>query len=118
VRWLHGRAEAVLAPGTGAVAGLRGVCQDITKSKEIEDARQACYELLSRVSREVRGPLNATLGLAERLERTDFGNEQVESVTAILRATQHLVEFVDRFLEGGGPVAEGQSPSRRTDPSP
>jgi PAS domain S-box-containing protein len=38
VRWLHGRAEVALAPSDSvAVAGLRGICQDITERRQVAD---------------------------------------------------------------------------------
>jgi PAS domain S-box-containing protein len=98
-RRLFARAEVALAVSDSvAVAGLRGICQDITErarsaairhAKEgAERASRAEGEALARTARQVGGPLRDILDLASELEQSGLGKEQAEAVGGILRAAE------------------------------
>jgi signal transduction histidine kinase/ActR/RegA family two-component response regulator len=68
------------------------------ESEEAERANRAKTEFLSRMSHEVRTPLNSILGFAQLLVDDVDGSER-ESVERILRAGNHLRELIDDILD-------------------
>lgn len=93
VRHLYARAEVALAPSDAVVvAGLRGICQDVTERT-----------LATVVDR--GGELAATLhGIVDRirqLEQTGLRSDQAEGAAVIRRATERLLGLLDPDPEGG-----------------
>ncbi|MGH2651849.1 MAG: PAS domain-containing protein, partial [Actinomycetota bacterium] len=91
VRILYARAEVALAPFDAViVAGLRGICQDVTGRTLATFSR----------GRELVGPIRAIVDQAHRLEQGGSRPDQVEGVAEILRAAEHLLALADL---GSGP---------------
>jgi PAS domain S-box-containing protein len=93
VRHLHARAEVALAPSDSVVvAGLRGICQDVTE------------RTWDSVKGELSGPISAIVGHGRRLEQSGLTNDQAKSVTEIVRAARRLLDIA------GGEPGEGLPP--------
>ncbi len=78
----------------------------LTRSRELEDANRALRaaneaksEFLSRVSHELRSPLNAVLGFGELLSLGEITAEQREWVSMMLKAARHLLLLLDDVLD-------------------
>jgi PAS domain-containing protein len=104
VRHLYARAEVALAPSDAVVvAGLRGICQDVT-GRTLATVNQG---------RELIEGIDGLLELIERLEKTGLRSEQVEDMAEIRRAAEHLLTLVDPHARDstldpdGGPDPQG-----------
>ncbi len=113
VRWVYATAVAV-RDGSGQVAGLRGVGQDVTERREAADAvaealtreRRATEELreadrakdefLATVSHELRTPLASILGFGQLA--IDHG-PTTELVEPIVRNAAQMHRMVERLLD-------------------
>jgi PAS domain S-box-containing protein len=90
VRHLHARAEVALAPSDSVVvAGLRGICQDVTD------------RTWDSIKDELAGPISVIVGHGRRLEQTGLTTDQATSVTEIVRAARRLLD-----VAGGEPGQE------------
>jgi PAS domain S-box-containing protein len=114
IRWVHMRAEPV-SSRDGEPLGLRGICQDVTAQRAVQDAmldavereRAAAAELraadlvkdefLSTVSHELRTPLTSILGFASLLEAD--GTTRPELVAPILRNANEMLRMIERLLD-------------------
>jgi PAS domain S-box-containing protein len=99
-----------LRDGTGKPYALCGISTDITERKrseqamsiarrEAERANRAKSEFLSRMSHDLRTPLNAVLGFAQLLDMDNLTADQRESVTQILEAGRHLLDLMNEVLD-------------------
>jgi len=114
LRWVFAKGRSSIA-GTGPtsrVMSFDGTVADITSRKAVEadliaalaaaeDANQAKSDFLSRMSHELRSPLNAVLGFAQLLQSgTPPPTErQEESVDEILKAGWYLLGLIDEILD-------------------
>jgi PAS domain S-box-containing protein len=64
-----------------------------------EAASQAKSQILSRMSHNLRTPLNSVLGFAQLLQMGDLSDEQRESVEYILLAGRHLLDLINEVLD-------------------
>ncbi|HZQ77491.1 MAG TPA: PAS domain S-box protein [Acidimicrobiia bacterium] len=81
VRWLYARAEVALAPSDSvAVAGLRGICQDITERKR------------ARIPAEVTAGLRWIVDCAERLRRAPLSPAEAAVADEIAELAKRLLE--------------------------
>jgi PAS domain S-box-containing protein len=86
VRHLYTRAEVALAPSDAVVvAGLRGICQDVTGRTLANVDRE----------RELVGTIRAIVDHVGRLEQTDPRPDQVEGMERVRRAAERLLALVD-----------------------
>jgi CheY-like chemotaxis protein/nitrogen-specific signal transduction histidine kinase len=67
--------------------------------KEAERANRAKSEFLSRMSHDLRTPLNAVLGFAQLLDMDNLTDDQRESVMQILQAGRHLLDLMNEVLD-------------------
>jgi signal transduction histidine kinase len=67
--------------------------------KELERANRAKSEFLSRMSHDLRTPLNAVLGFAQLLEMDNLTVDQRESVLQILGGGRHLLNLMNEVLD-------------------
>ena len=99
-----------LRDGTGKAYAVCGISTDITDRKhaeqamsiarrEAERANRAKSEFLSRMSHDLRTPLNAVLGFAQLLDMDNLSSDQRESVTQILEAGRHLLDLMNEVLD-------------------
>lgn len=97
----------------GDLDGLVLVARDVTEQEQLvtslraakeeaEIASRAKSDLLSRISHELRTPMNAVLGFAQLLELDVDTEESRESVEQILRAGRHLLNLIDEVLDIAG----------------
>jgi PAS domain S-box-containing protein len=109
LRILHTRRVPVPGP-SGEVAYLLGLSEDVTISRaaredarlahlEAERASRAKSEFLSRMSHDLRTPLNAVLGFAQMLDMDSLSPDQSDSVQQILKGGAHLLELIDEVLD-------------------
>ena len=110
VRWLSETGAVVRDEGGKAIRML-GVVQDIDDRKraeiellatreQAERANRAKSDFLSSMSHELRTPMNAVLGFAQILQHDETLNEgQLEDVTEILRAGNHLLSLINTVLD-------------------
>lgn len=101
-----------LRSAEGDLKGFLGVAVDVTERRRAAElelsrrsaelANQAKSDFLSRVSHELRSPLNAMLGFAQLIDidRADPPSPvQRERVRQIQRAGWHLVQLIDDVLD-------------------
>jgi PAS domain S-box-containing protein len=106
---LEARAQSIV-DDNGKVTGAVVVSRDVTANLGYEEdlhsalsaaerASSAKSEFLSRMSHELRNPLNSVLGFAQLLEMEDLHPSHSEAVRQVLSAGRHLVDLVDEVLE-------------------
>jgi len=111
VKWVWEQGEGVFSEG-GEFLFLEGFVTDITRRKEAdaleaakalaEEASRAKSEFLSRMSHDLRTPLNAVLGFAQLLRaELEEGAATVHggAVDEILRAGRHLLDLINEVLD-------------------
>ena len=102
VRWLHARAEVALAASdTISVAGLRGICQDVTGRERVG------------LRGEHSDYLRDILRTAQLLELTELDLRQAEALGEIARIAEALLGAVDPLpgrARGAPPPASAAGP--------
>jgi PAS domain S-box-containing protein len=99
-----------IAGDTGEPRYLLEISHDVTERRtaeenarlsklEAERANRAKSEFLSRMSHDLRTPLNAMLGFAQLLELDRLSPEQADSVQQILIGGRHLLELINEVLD-------------------
>jgi PAS domain S-box-containing protein len=89
---------------------VMGISQDITERRvaeedarlsrlEAERANRAKSDFLSRMSHDLRTPMNAVLGFAQVLDLDGLPPEQAESVRHILIGGRHLLDLINEVLD-------------------
>jgi signal transduction histidine kinase/CheY-like chemotaxis protein/HPt (histidine-containing phosphotransfer) domain-containing protein len=66
---------------------------------KLDHALSVRSEFLSRISHEIRNPMNAVLGMAEVLKGTRLNLEQRQYVDSLLRAGQALLEMLNNLID-------------------
>jgi len=111
VKWVWEQGEGVFSED-GACEFLEGFVTDITRQKEAdaleaanalaEEASRAKTEFLSRMSHDLRTPLNAVLGFTQLLKADlEEGAATVHrgAVDEILGAGRHLLDLINEVLD-------------------
>lgn len=94
----------------GRAYAICTISSDITERKHSEDeikaarleaerANRAKSEFLSRMSHDLRTPLNAVLGFAQLLMAESMPESQMECVRQILRGGEHLLDLINEVLD-------------------
>jgi signal transduction histidine kinase len=78
---------------------LERTAEAASARSEAEQANRAKSQFLSRMSHDLRTPLNAVLGFAQLLKAETMSTEQLEGVTQILRAGEHLLDLINEVLD-------------------
>ncbi len=103
VRWMLGKGKVLVGEG-GQPFRLVGVCMDITKRRQAEeavwDANRRKDEFLAMVSHELRNPLSVILNAATLVSHlTKSDPVATQASAAIHRQTDQLVRIVDDLLD-------------------
>jgi len=109
VRYLHTKKIPVLDEH-GEPQYLLGISEDITERKRAQDTVRAAKEeaeranhaksqFLSRMSHEVRTPLNSILGFGQVLEMDGVSEDQRQPVRYILQSGRHLLRLIEEVLD-------------------
>jgi PAS domain S-box-containing protein len=104
-KWLSWKARAdielgVIYAAARDVTARRYSEQQLREAQEeAERANRAKSEFVSRMSHDMRTPLNAVLGFAQLLEAESLTVEQQESVQLISRGGRHLLSLIDEVLD-------------------
>lgn len=97
---LHERGQIVGGVVAFRDATARRAAQEAGVGREAaEAANRAKSDFLSRMSHDLRTPLNAVLGFAQLLELDDLTPEQRENAGYIARAGRHLLELINEVLD-------------------
>jgi PAS domain S-box-containing protein len=95
----------------GNLVGFAKIARDVTPLKHTQEmlvearnkaeaANAAKTEFLNTISHEIRNPMNAILGLAEILERSDpLTPRQKEYIETLHKSTEFLVSLIDNLLD-------------------
>jgi two-component system sensor histidine kinase/response regulator len=112
--WAHGMAEL---DERGLIVGLRGMVQDITSRKlldqefeakniELERAKAvaekaslAKSDFLSNMSHEIRTPMNAIIGMSHLVMKTELTVRQRDYIKKIMGSSRHLLGIINDVLD-------------------
>lgn len=110
--WLRDRGKAVLRDGAGQALRIVGTHTDITRQRQVEEdlrekraaelANHSKSEFLSRMSHEMRTPLNAILGFAQLMQQRRGAVNEADRgghLDAIVLAGEHLRGLIDDVLD-------------------
>ena len=99
----------VLEVVDGKPVKIVGTVQDMTERRQVEEELvlrreaereyKARSEFLSRISHELRTPMNSILGFAQLLEMDDLTEAQHENVELISKGGHHLLQLINEVLE-------------------
>ena len=91
------------------VVALKGVVQDITQKKQIDDtikakdkaeaANKAKSDFLANMSHEIRTPLNGIVGFTDLLLKTKIDNDQLEYLKTVNESANTLMEIINNILD-------------------
>ena len=71
----------------------------VLAKEDAERANELKSEFLSRISHELRTPMNAIMGFGQLLEQEEMSEDQAESTSEIMRASRHLLALIDEVFE-------------------
>jgi len=99
-RWISSRAKVVERDAAGRATRVAGTNVDITERKEIERLKNA---FIATVSHELRTPLTAIIGMTEMLiedaRDLERGEDELEPLGRVLRASRHLLALINDILD-------------------
>jgi len=109
VIWLSARG-APMHDAEGKLTGYRGICEDITERKQIqqeliaakdaaESANRAKSDFLANMSHEIRTPMNAMVGMTGLLLGTNLSSEQRDYAQTVRQSADTLLTIVSDILD-------------------
>jgi PAS domain S-box-containing protein len=107
--WLSARGAPMHDAG-GNLIGYRGICEDITERKQIqqeliaakeaaEGANRAKSDFLANMSHEIRTPMNAMVGMTGLLLGTNLSSEQRDYAQTVRQSADTLLTIVSEILD-------------------
>jgi len=107
--WLTTRGAPMRNAG-GELIGYRGICEDITERKQIqqevvaakeaaENANRAKSDFLANMSHEIRTPMNAIIGMTGLLLGTNLNPEQRDYANTVRQSADTLLTLVSEILD-------------------
>jgi PAS domain S-box-containing protein len=91
------------------VIALKGVVQDITQKKQIDEtikakekaeaANKAKSDFLANMSHEIRTPLNGIVGFTDLLLKTNFDKDQLEYLNTVNESANTLMDIINNILD-------------------
>jgi PAS domain S-box-containing protein len=108
--WLTARGAPMYGPDGKQLTGYRGICEDITERKQIqqelitakdaaESANRAKSEFLANMSHEIRTPMNAMVGMTGLLLGTNLTSEQRDYTQTIRQSADTLLTIISEILD-------------------
>ena len=71
----------------------------VLAKEDAERANELKSEFISRISHELRTPMNAIMGFGQLLEHEKMPEDQAESMSEIMRASRHLLALIDEVFD-------------------
>ena len=94
---------------THTVIALKGVVQDITQKKQIDEtikakdkaeaANKAKSDFLANMSHEIRTPLNGIVGFTDLLLKMNFDKDQLEYLNMVNESANTLMDIINNILD-------------------
>jgi PAS domain S-box-containing protein len=108
--WLSARGAPMFGPDGKMVVSYRGICEDITERKQIqqelitakdaaESANKAKSEFLANMSHEIRTPMNAIVGMTGLMLGTSLTSEQRDYAKTIRSSADTLLTIISEILD-------------------
>ncbi|PJJ07270.1 PAS domain S-box-containing protein [Flavobacterium sp. 1] len=108
IKWVFCTGVSIVDNNDNVVA-LKGVVQDITQKKQIENtikakekaeaSNKAKSDFLANMSHEIRTPLNGIIGFTDLLLKTKFDKDQLEYLTTVNESANTLMEIINNILD-------------------
>lgn len=108
IKWVFCTGVSIVDDNDNVIA-LKGVVQDITQKKQIDDtikakekaeaSNKAKSDFLANMSHEIRTPLNGIVGFTDLLLKTKVDKNQLEYLTTVNESANTLMEIINNILD-------------------
>jgi PAS domain S-box-containing protein len=98
-----------IVDSSNMVIALKGVVQDITQKKQIDEtikakeqaeaANKAKSDFLANMSHEIRTPLNGIVGFTDLLLKMNFDKDQLEYLNMVNESANTLMDIINNILD-------------------